>query len=77
MLPKKTWVLISEKAYDNTVTNVGSGGTCNTSSTIQTWLTNNYLPQNYALGYVMRVFRSNEDFALCNPTYYYYKIKMV
>lgn len=69
----KKWTNISATANDGEVTNIGSGA-CSTQLGILEWLNTNYPPQNYSLGFVIRVLRTTDTETLCFPTYYYYRI---
>lgn len=75
LLPK-VWVYVGTSGtYNLAVTNIASGGSCSTQSAILAWLNTNYPPENYANGYKVRVFRTNEEMGLCSPSYYYYEIQ--
>lgn len=62
----------STGTYDQSVTKVASGSTCDTAGVIDTWLESNYPASGYAYGFVMRVARGNENLSPCSPTAYYY-----
>ena len=68
------WLYIGTTGtYNQTVTNVARFSGCNSSSTIDAWLNNNYPVINYEVGYIMRVYRTNEDSEPCSPLHYYYQ----
>ena len=74
LLPKVWTYTGTTGTYDLALSNVASADTCNTQSAILAWLNTNYPPENYSVGYRVRVLRTNEDGALCSPVYYYYQI---
>jgi hypothetical protein len=60
-------------SYNETVSNIAGGSTCNTSATIDTWLETNYPANGYSVGYIMRVFRTNVNESPCSPLFYFYQ----
>jgi hypothetical protein len=69
-----SWSYIGTSGTPNsTVNNVAPASTCNSSTTIQSFLNSEYPATNYIIGYVMRVFRTNENEVTCSPVYYFYQ----
>lgn len=75
VLNSKEWVYTGTMGtYDDEFDYVANGSTCATQLEILTYLNTYYPPNDYAIGYRIRVFRKNEDLVLCRPMNYYFEV---
>lgn len=71
-----TWTYIGDSGANNgTVTKSAVYGACDSSSAVGTWLTSNYPPSGYGMGYIMRVNHSyyDDNFDIFDCTSHYYQ----
>jgi hypothetical protein len=57
--------------HNGTASYISANSSCQTSATVLTWLTSNFAPQGYHVGFYMRVSNFTNEPTLCG--YYYYE----
>lgn len=65
-----SWNYLGTSGTYNGTTSYAAAGSCDTYTTVQTWLTNNFAPTGYQVGYKMRVQTYDDQFAFCGNMFF-------